>query len=79
MGLARYDALIQIPVFYVVWTLFDVVGGGVYYNEFEGLSPLQLALFCLGVTLIFVGVVVLATRLKAINDEEQALNNAAIE
>jgi hypothetical protein len=25
MGLQRYDALLQIPVFYVVWTLFDVV------------------------------------------------------
>jgi hypothetical protein len=26
LGLARYDALLQIPVFYVVWTLFDVIG-----------------------------------------------------
>ncbi|KAJ3344552.1 NIPA-like protein 3, partial [Kappamyces sp. JEL0680] len=25
LGLARYDALLQIPVFYVVWTLFDVI------------------------------------------------------
>ena len=30
LGLARYDALLQIPVFYVVWTLFDVIGKFVF-------------------------------------------------
>jgi Magnesium transporter NIPA len=43
MGLARYDALLQIPVFYVVWTLFDVIGGGVYYGEFDGFSPVRVS------------------------------------
>ena len=64
MGLARYDALLQIPVFYVVWTLFDVIGGGIYYGEFSHFEPLQFVLFCVGVGVIFTGVVVLAGRLK---------------
>jgi hypothetical protein len=78
LGLARYDALIQIPVFYVVWTLFDVVGGGIYYGEFDGFTPVRYVLFCLGVSVIFAGVAVLAGRLKKLNDEEQQLNKGVV-
>jgi hypothetical protein len=73
MGLARYDALLQIPVFYVVWTVFDVVGGGIFYNEFEGFSPVRMFLFVLAVLIIFFGVCVLSTRLKALAEEEKEL------
>ncbi|KAI9328586.1 hypothetical protein DFJ73DRAFT_861625 [Zopfochytrium polystomum] len=64
MGLQRYDALIQIPIFYVVWTLFDVIGGGVYFGEFDGFTARQYGLFFLAVGIIFVGVGVLGDRLK---------------
>jgi hypothetical protein len=70
-GLARYDALIQIPVFYVMWTLFDVVGGGIYYDEFRGFTAHQFILFCLGIVVIFCGVMVLAGRLKKISEIEK--------
>jgi hypothetical protein len=72
MGLARYDALLQIPVFYVVWTLFDVIGGGIYYDEFSNFEIYQFVWFCCGVIVIFLGVVVLAGRLKQLEtgDEE---------
>lgn len=73
MGLARYDALLQIPVFYVVWTLFDVVGGGVYYSEFDGFTPGRYALFTMGVVIIFIGVAVLSSRLKQIQDSDAEL------
>ena len=84
LGLARYDALLQIPVFYVVWTLFDVigeffrvinkyVGGGVYYGEFDGFTPVKYGLFSLGVGIIFFGVGILATRLASLADEDKAL------
>ncbi|KAJ3407210.1 hypothetical protein HDU80_009354 [Chytriomyces hyalinus] len=64
MGLQRYDALLQIPVFFVVWTLFDVVGGGVYFDEFSGFTPRQYGLFILAIGVIFFGVFVLGDRLK---------------
>ncbi|KAL2912458.1 hypothetical protein HK105_208030 [Polyrhizophydium stewartii] len=78
MGLQRYDALLQIPVFYVVWTLFDVIGGGVYFDEFRGFTPKQYGLFIFAVFVIFVGVGVLAGRLKALSDEEVALNAGVV-
>lgn len=68
MGLQRYDALLQIPVFYTVWTLFDVIGGGVYFDEFRGFSTKQYGLFVFAVAVIFVGVGVLAGRLKRLED-----------
>ncbi|KAJ3210017.1 hypothetical protein HDU82_008963 [Entophlyctis luteolus] len=64
MGLQRYDALLQIPVFFCVWTIFDVVGGGVYFGEFDGFTPRQYGLFILAIGVIFLGVIILADRLK---------------
>ncbi|KAI8893549.1 magnesium transporter NIPA-domain-containing protein [Globomyces pollinis-pini] len=77
MGLARYDALLQIPVFYVVWTLFDIIGGGIYYDEFKGYSLKKFILFCFGIMIIFSGVIVLAGRLKKLEegDEETTLDS----
>lgn len=64
MGLQRYDALLQVPVFYVIWTMFDIIGGGIYFNEFVNFTILQYCMFALGVVIIFCGVGVLAHRMK---------------
>lgn len=77
MGLARYDALIQVPVFYVFWTLFDVIGGAVYYDEFRGFTPRQFSGFFIGIAVIFSGVLVLAGRLKRLVQDEGNCHNTA--
>ncbi|KAI8866673.1 hypothetical protein GQ42DRAFT_107989, partial [Ramicandelaber brevisporus] len=59
MGLRRYDALLQVPVFYVVWTVFDIIGGGIYYDEFAGFTATKAVVFSLGVLIIFAGVGIL--------------------
>ncbi|PIA17765.1 hypothetical protein COEREDRAFT_86024 [Coemansia reversa NRRL 1564] len=63
-GLQRYDALLQVPVFYVVWTVFDIIGGGIYFNEFRFFTTVKYVLFVLGVAVIFSGVGLLSHRLK---------------
>ncbi|KAI9500571.1 magnesium transporter NIPA-domain-containing protein [Coemansia spiralis] len=63
-GLLRYDALLQVPVFYVVWTVFDIIGGGIYFNEFKLFTTVKYVLFTLGVVVIFSGVGLLSNRLK---------------
>ncbi|KAJ2839715.1 hypothetical protein FBU31_000643, partial [Coemansia sp. 'formosensis'] len=63
-GLQRYDALLQVPVFYVVWTVFDIIGGGVYFNEFKMFTTVKYVLFAVGVAVIFSGVGLLSNRLK---------------
>ena len=66
-GLARYDAMLQVPVYYVVYTIMSVVAGGVYFDEFKQFSTMQYGLFYLGISLTFIGVAILATRLKKSN------------
>ncbi|KAJ1892996.1 hypothetical protein LPJ66_006019 [Kickxella alabastrina] len=63
-GLLRYDALLQVPVFYVVWTVFDIIGGGVYFNEFKMFTTLKYVMFAIGVGVIFSGVGLLSHRMK---------------
>ncbi|KAJ2711613.1 hypothetical protein H4R19_003168, partial [Coemansia spiralis] len=54
-GLLRYDAMLQVPVFYVVWTVFDIIGGGIYFNEFRTFTTVKYVMFVLGVAVIFSG------------------------
>ncbi|KAJ2602091.1 hypothetical protein GGF39_000920 [Coemansia sp. RSA 1721] len=63
-GLLRYDALLQVPVFYVVWTVFDIIGGGVYFNEFKLFTTVKYVLFAIGVAVIFSGVGLLSHRMR---------------
>jgi len=61
-GLARYDALYCVPVFQAVWILTGVVGGGVFYQEFDGFSLLSWVLFPVGILLCVAGVFFLSQR-----------------
>lgn len=49
-----------IPVLQVVWILFGVISGGIYYQEFTGLSASQCFGFVVGLTIVVVGVGFLA-------------------
>lgn len=70
MGLKKYDALLQVPVFFTIWVLLDIVGGGIYYGEFDGFTPVKYVLFCLGVLIVFFGVALLAKRLALLAKED---------
>jgi len=54
-ALKRYDALLVIPVFYVVWTVLSVITAGIYFKDFAMLTPSQFQLFLLGMLVIFIG------------------------
>ncbi|KAF9134888.1 hypothetical protein BG015_003360 [Linnemannia schmuckeri] len=70
MGLKKYDALLQVPVFFTIWVLLDIVGGGIYYDEFSGFTATKYVLFCLGVLTVFFGVALLAKRLALLAKED---------
>ena len=52
------------PVFSGIWVAFTITGGSLYFFEFLTFSPLQFAMFFLGVVIMFGGVVVLSRRLQ---------------
>ncbi|KAG0368436.1 NIPA-like protein 3, partial [Mortierella sp. AD032] len=70
MGLKKYDAMLQVPVFFTIWVLLDIIGGGIYYDEFAGFTPTKYVLFCLGVLTVFFGVALLAKRLALLAKED---------
>ncbi|KAF9354783.1 NIPA-like protein 3 [Mortierella sp. NVP85] len=70
MGLKKYDALLQVPVFFTIWVLLDIVGGGIYYDEFRGFTVKKYVLFCVGVLTVFFGVALLAKRLALLAKED---------
>ena len=62
MGLARFDALYNVPVFQCFWMLFSTIGGGVFFQEFWSFSLIQALMFPLGVSLCVFGVYLLSQR-----------------
>ena len=59
-ALRKFDGVFIIPVLQVVWTLFSIVGGGVYFREFSKFDAKDTALFTLGVCVVIFGVYLLA-------------------
>lgn len=76
-SLARYDALISVPVFQASWIVVGVVGGGVVYDEFGAFTPLSATLFPLGILGCTAGVILLSQRNVASEQERQAKDRDA--
>jgi hypothetical protein len=62
-ALRRYDALLAIPVFHIIWTLFSVITAGIYFQDFEHYSMEQFKGFLLGLAIIFLGSTFLGLRI----------------
>ena len=59
-ALRKFDGVFIIPVLQVVWTLFSIVGGGVYFKEFRALGRVEVLMFTLGVLIVMGGVYLLS-------------------
>jgi len=59
-ALRKFDGVFIIPVLQVVWTLFSIVGGGIYFREFDNFDSVTIGLFTLGVLVVIFGVYLLA-------------------
>lgn len=60
-GLRLFPAVIIVPTLQIFWTLFSIICGGIYFNEFSTFTPLATGMFALGVVLIFAGVLLLTS------------------
>ena len=59
-GLSHYDSLLVVPLFQMNWTLFSIITGGIYFQEFAGFTKMRFLLFFLAVALIVGGVYLLS-------------------
>ncbi|KAL7750401.1 hypothetical protein RI367_004174 [Sorochytrium milnesiophthora] len=64
-GIKNYDALLQVPAYFVVFTLCSIVSAAIYFDDFSNFSAVQYVLFIVGVIITFGGVGVLAGRLSS--------------
>jgi drug/metabolite transporter (DMT)-like permease len=69
-ALKKFDALFIIPVLQVFWTSLSIVGGGIYYKEFEVYSTRSTVIFILSMVAIFFGVYLLAPDEEGDNEKE---------
>lgn len=58
-GLEFHPAVFVVPVYQTFWIMGSIIGGGVYFKEFEGMKALSFAMFVIGVLLSIVGVYIL--------------------
>lgn len=65
-GLARFDALVVVPVYQSFWILTSVLGGIMYFEEYVNMTKTQMCMFTIGGIVTILGIVVL---LKTRTDE----------
>ncbi|KAJ0406689.1 hypothetical protein ATCC90586_008106 [Pythium insidiosum] len=58
-GLARFDALIVIPVYQSFWILMSVLGGIMYFEEYVSMTKTQMFMFTVGGSITILGIVFL--------------------
>ncbi|CAI2170425.1 19968_t:CDS:2 [Funneliformis geosporum] len=63
----------KVPIFYCNWSLFDIIGGGIYYDEFHNFTVEKYIGFIVGICFIFFGVTLLSKRLAMLTKEEELL------
>mmetsp|Transcript_38578 Transcript_38578/g.50845 ORF Transcript_38578/g.50845 Transcript_38578/m.50845 type:complete len:480 (+) Transcript_38578:216-1655(+) len=63
-ALALFDGLFIIPTLQVFWVFFAIIGGGMFFREFQTMSKSKIFGFICGVLVVFSGVFILAPTLK---------------
>jgi len=52
-GLNMFPAMVIVPTLQICWTLFSIVSGMLYFQEYRDMHGLQAAMFALGVLVSF--------------------------
>jgi uncharacterized membrane protein len=58
-GLARFDALVMVPVYQSFWILMSVLGGIIYFEEYISMTSSQKFMFTLGGLITIFGIIYL--------------------
>lgn len=48
-ALRLFPAVVIVPTMQISWTLFSVISGGIYYQEYKAFTPFTAGMFALGV------------------------------
>lgn len=71
-ALRLYDILFIIPVLQVMWVTLGVVGGGIFFHEFEQcFHEYNVYMFVLGLATIFFGVFLISPQPEGLDEEHE--------
>ncbi len=48
-GLSMFPAMLIVPLMQIAWTLFSIVSGMIYFQEYRGFNTLKAIMFPVGV------------------------------
>lgn len=74
-ALAKYDALFIIPAIQAGYIFWATLSAGMYFQEFDCLEPYQLALFAIGICIMFAGLYVLSAESAKVAKKKQLSSN----
>lgn len=60
----KFDALIVIPIFHLSWSILSIFTAGIYFQDFDNYSHVQIRNFIVGVLIIFSGSIFLGLKIK---------------
>eukprot|EP00798_Chlamydomonas_sp_ICE-L_P023906 gene23906-9474_t len=64
IGLGMFPAMLIVPMMQICWTLFSIISGIIYWQEYQAFTVLMAAMFSLGVLIVFIGVYLLTLNAK---------------
>ena len=76
-GLARFEAVIVIPVYYVLSTIMIIISGELLYNSYENFTPSTAVIFTVGILLSLWGVYLLSCHEGTSIDEPEGRGRTA--
>ena len=71
-GLGKASSLVVVPVFVATFVTCNAVGGGIFFDEFAGLTESQSKAYPLGLAMLVAGVLVLAGRSEPVASGKKA-------
>jgi magnesium transporter len=58
-GLAKFDALVVVPVYQSFWNAFGITGGLIFFQEYKLMSTRDAAMYACGILITLMGVAIL--------------------
>jgi hypothetical protein len=76
VALQRYDSTIVLPVQFVLFNLSVIAGSVIVFDDFQDLSPLQMAFFSAGCMLNFIGIYLIASNREPLPNEVASVSDS---
>eukprot|EP00798_Chlamydomonas_sp_ICE-L_P025205 gene25205-10848_t len=69
-GLGMFPAMLIVPLMQICWTLFSIISGMLFWQEYKVFTTLMAVMFTIGVLIVFVGVYLLTLNAKIQYEKE---------